>query len=429
MKTRKPIFWIGYGIIVASIISVIYMLIWNDTTYCYMPSRIYQLQYYMDYFGTNSTLFNPPPDHNASYYWYLSIFAKSLKITDAQYIYFIIQVIANGMVLMLYPLMFSKLFQGSDIVSFFSPFLYCINFAISMFYFKNDSYWSMGFSVSVGVPIVLIIWKYLNQKKNIYIWGVVLGILIGIGNVPRNHSTLVLLFLIIIMTFKVIFLFSKGICSRKQLFQIFVVCVICISGYSLFTRIIPNLYESVTGEKNFIFNIPAWHTVYISYGFEDNPFGIVYNDSCAAEYVASVDKSIVYLSKEYFDVLYSRLIDMWKTYPLYFIGSYLRKIFLCIQYTIKWSIYSWIIVIAGVVYLKRKGKIDQYLGIGLGMGLFVWLINMIFPLIAIPNKYAYSMGMFSGIHFGALWVMAFVIDHISQKEKLKRNGFINEEDV
>lgn len=42
---------------------------------------------------------------------------------------------------------------------------------------------------------------------------------------------------------------------------------------------------------------------------------------------------------------------------------------------------------------------------GIVLGLSSYVVNMVFPLIAIPNNYYYLMGMIASVHFLSMWVL------------------------
>lgn len=48
---------------------------------------------------------------------------------------------------------------------------------------------------------------------------------------------------------------------------------------------------------------PFWHSVYIGFGFVNNPYVSAYKDEVAVEKVKSIDPSVGYLSKEYESIL------------------------------------------------------------------------------------------------------------------------------
>ena len=119
-KKNKIIkWWIIYGLIWGCIVIII-SLLGEDKEISYMPIRIRYMQNMMDFFNGKSELWELR-SHNASYYFYLAIFAKCFNIQSPEKVFLIVQTLAAGINVVFYPIIFYYLFEYNKWIAMFSP--------------------------------------------------------------------------------------------------------------------------------------------------------------------------------------------------------------------------------------------------------------------------------------------------------------------
>lgn len=68
-----------------------------------------------------------------------------------------------------------------------------------------------------------------------------------------------------------------------------------------------------------------WHSIYIGMGVSPNPYGLVYKDSVARNYVRSVDPAASYMSPRYERILRDRVVTLVQRDPLFVLRQLLVK--------------------------------------------------------------------------------------------------------
>ena len=121
--------------------------------------------------------------------------------------------------------------------------------------------------------------------------------------------------------------------------------------------ILPQFAFKSVGYKQY--NFGPWHTAYIGFGFEENPYGIKYADEVAMQKVNSIDPAVYYSTTEsmdkYMAIIKAEYFKLYKENPEYFVASYIRKLKACINNSIN-SIFD-----------SNKNK---YLALALGLSCF-----------------------------------------------------------
>ncbi|NBJ96846.1 hypothetical protein D5282_05815 [bacterium 1xD8-48] len=385
-KKNKIIkWWIIYGLIWGCIVIII-SLLGEDKEISYMPIRIRYMQNMMDFFNGKSELWELR-SHNASYYFYLAIFAKCFNIQSPEKVFLIVQTLAAGINVVFYPIIFYYLFEYNKWIAMFSPVFWLLCEGPCLVYLQADTYWSLAWTVSMALPLLFILIKRKWDGISNLLYLLIL-IIMSVGNLPRNHSSLAIFAITIaVVGWKL---------KKKELENSFLygirkgsIVLVGIIAYCMLVSVIPKCYMQITGQEGLVSNYGPWHTIYISYGFEDNPYGITFRDECAKEKVNEIMPGTEYLSEEYFEILKKECFRMWKENPIYFIGSYCRKMLICIKTVLAKK--SNAISITVVVMIEVLKKIMGRKHIGLNhkqfflMAIFAFLIEAVFPLIAIPS--------------------------------------------
>lgn len=69
-----------------------------------------------------------------------------------------------------------------------------------------------------------------------------------------------------------------------------------------------------------------WHSIYIGMGISPNPYGLVYKDSVARNYVRSVEPAASYMSPRYERILRDRVVSLVQRDPLFVLRQILVKV-------------------------------------------------------------------------------------------------------
>ncbi len=309
----------------------------------YMSLRVTWLDYFISDLSKTGVYsgFHRLYDHNASMYFYLSHFAVFAKLNTA-YTFFYTQLIVVLGCVALYPSIFYRL-TGNIYVSLLSIFFFKLYNPFSL-YFLSDSYWIYGWTTFISLPILFFLFRDKWQKSN-WIW--ILGLIgvISVSNVFRANAGLsVIISLILLMFVKIIYPAIKS----KKLKPVIIgacVCLLIIFSNGFFTSTVPHIYQSATSQPECLPMKGPWHSLYIGLGWErGNPFGLEYADAygymnreyllydteegyyIGAESPAYIDE----VKKVYFDNVFSNLG--------YCIGSYIKKSFIAIINSIRFSL-------------------------------------------------------------------------------------------
>lgn len=367
------------------------------------------------------------PDVHISYYFYTSLYGLLTGQTQAEDICIQVQLIAFGIIFFFLPCCVARLFCSLRL-ALISPVLFFLliwQYFLHVFY---TDYWGMGWVIFLSVPFLYL---FLNSPGNsATLWKIfaALCVLVGIVNIPRAHSGIgIIIMVVLLMLYKVCCYNDDGICKK-------IICSVCVivlagSGYFLFTSMIPNVYLSVLGYDNSMTAVKvnkmgAWHTLYIGLGWDspasiapklsflasENPYNIIYLDECAMEAVSrenqiSIPESYIYIQEKlgytttakialsktytegYFDIVKKLYLEAFEEHPLWFIGSYIKKLCVCILMLLK-DTFAYIAFVFLVYFITRK-KHQVHFGNIVGKELYGVLVGLTFlgflpGLVAVP---------------------------------------------
>lgn len=187
---------------------------------------------------------------------------------------------------------------------------------------------------------------------------------------------------------------------RKISARIFFSILIILFSYRCLTNIVPNIYTYFGDDYSKMENMPAWHTLYVGLGWEENKYGITWNDACGTEAAQKIDPDVIPNSKEYHELIKQVYLSLVKEDPLYILQSYIRKMIACIKVNIN---YIWkspyflykgtLVFFAGILLLfnkfvlkkQKQFKANYILIFGT---IFCGIQSLVFPMIAtIADQY------------------------------------------
>lgn len=375
-------------------------------------------------------------DHNPAFYLYASYLGVLFGKTEAWQVFLLLQSGAAALVFLLYPVLIYKL-THSMLTACISPFLLKTFLGWILYEFKTDSYWSMAWIIVMGLPLLAV---YFREKHGWPKWAAFTGICLcmGLANLPRMHSSLGILLLLLVAIVREQFTLFKERRNRKTV--VLGCALLCISliSYSAFTGLIPKVYIAVTGQEGKIEDFGPWHSVYIGLGWEENKYSIEYRDEYANELVQSIDPTAEYCSPKYMEILKNEWFRLWREDPGYMIGSYFRKFKACVKLCLESPVYSHYdggFYLNGIMlglcllrYIFKRRKILLPWSPLIFGTLFCGLFSLVFPMIAMPRFY-YSLGSFAAygmlLTFGILAVTRSVIraaEDFSQKDPARIMG-------
>lgn len=343
-------------------------------------------------------------DHDLSYYLYLSYLGKFLGIRDAEQLFLVIQMLAWGSILLVYPALWYYLTK-TWLIGFFAPLATVIILRPMLWTFCNDSYWSMAWTVLMGIPLIAAFEKTYG-KNRAFSWGgyICLGLVIALGNIPRAHSSMGITVVFLAVLIK-LFIGRYGDIKNVSIRILFSIVVIMFF-YRCFTDIVPNIYTYLSGDSNVIENMPAWHTLYVGLGWEENKYGITLNDACGTEAAQKINPDVIPNSKEYHKIIKQVFLSLVKADPIYILRSYVKKMIVCIKVNIKYILKSpyfkykgelvcltAILLLFNKFVLKRQKQFKTY-GVLLVGTIFCGIQSLIFPMISMIGD-PYLAGSFA----------------------------------
>lgn len=403
----------------------------NNITNIYMNSRLYRLNQCIQQILAG----NQPQvmDHNPSFYFYASYLGVMLGKTEAWQVFLFLQSGAAVFALLLYPTLIYKL-TNTILPALASPFFLNTFIGWTIYKCKTDSYWSMAWIVVIGLPLLGI---FFREKCGWIKWVAFAGICLcmGLGNLPRMHSSLGIFLLLMTGLVKEYVIPLKKKRSQKAVFQVCTLLILVLVSYTLFTGLIPKLYLATTGQDGKIEAFGPWHTIYAGLGWEENEYGFQFNDGYVDEQAKKIDPSVVYCSPEYMDILKDEWFRLWREDPGYMLGTYYRKLMACLNLCLRYPDYAdydgghylkiFLLAVCILRYVCKRRKILASWGPLLLSALFCCLFGIVFPMIAIPYIF-YIMSSFAAngmlFVFAALAIMQGIIDaaeEFSRRDSIK----------
>ena len=358
-------------------------------------------------------------DHNPAFYLYASYLGAVCEKTEAMQIFLFLQLGAAAFVLLLYPTLIYKL-TNTILPAFASPFLLKIFVGWSLYEFKNDTYWSMAWIVVIGLPLIGIFWR---EEQGWAKWAAFMGVCLcmGLGNLPRMHSSIGILLLLLAGLIKEYIIPLKKTRNRKAVFQACSLLILTLLSYTLFTGLIPKAYLTVTGQEGKIADFGPWHTIYAGLGWEENEYGFRFNDEYVDGQAKKIDPSVVYCSPEYMDILRDEWFRLWREDTEYMLGTYYRKFKACLDlsipseygyYNLKFVISIFLLSACILRYVFKRKKILVSWRQMLFAAFFCCLFSLVFPMMANQHiKYRVGFVTACGMLFvfGSLSIMQSMV--------------------
>lgn len=361
-RNKKVLFYIFlliYGLVLSYIIVKSSRLAhpYGDLSNYYMSLRLDWLNMFINevkagglYTGLHRLF-----DHNASVYLYLS-YIGSLFNMDAAYTFFYIQLGFVFLCVAVYPFLIYRA-SGNKFIALMSIFFFKLFDPFCM-YIQNDSYWIYGWTAFISAPVFYFLFKEKWKNSN-YIWIAAMIFVAAVSNVFRGNSALVILFdIVLLLAVKVIYPAFKNK-KYKSVLVALAVCCIAYFGQNLFTSTVPGVYQSLTGQPRSLPLKGPWHSMYIGLGWEENPYGLEYIDSCGYKgrenllYDTSDGYYIGIESPEYIQAVKDAYFDTVLSHPAFFVSSYIRKFFTAIKTALSFSVINPVFLLDRYYYINK----------------------------------------------------------------------------
>jgi hypothetical protein len=170
-------------------------------------------------------------------------------------------------------------------------------------------------AIVATIPLFLYLSKIKKSTSYLVFFCLLGGIFLGISNHIRAHAGVGAFIFISIM---LLFYYRDSGTNKIAIILALIIGFFIPTYYTnlLFNK--RNIF--LTSQKNTTINIvyrPAWHSIYIGFGFIKNDLGIRYSDFSAIEKVRQVSPSSKYLSKEYIDVLKKEVFKLVFEHPYF----------------------------------------------------------------------------------------------------------------
>lgn len=378
-------------------------------------------------------------DFHIAYYFYIALYGFLTGQIQAENIYIQIQTAAFGVLFLTLPYCAVKSFHSLRLV-LVSPFLFFLLIWQYFLHVYYTDYWGMGWAIFLSLPLFFVFLKKCDTTAALWKAYIALCILAGVANIPRAHAGIGIITVAIFLMLHSIYRHMVWSVWQKAIRSVGVI-LLAGFGYFLFTSIIPNAYLSTFGYDHTTtatkeHKLGGWHTLYIGLGWDsptsispklsflarENPCDIVFLDECAMEavsrenhlavgpsysqvkdqfgYTSEAKKILVEeFTEGYFDILKKLYLKAFEEHPLWFIGSYVKKFFVCGLMLLK-DTFAYIFFI-GAVYFTMRKKYAIRIGGVVGKELYGVLVALIFfgllpGLIAVPS-HVYLLGSIAAI--------------------------------
>lgn len=344
-------------------------------------------------------------DHDLTYYLYLSYLGKFLGIRDAEQLFLVLQMLAYGGVLLIYPALWYYLTE-TWLAGLSTPIFIVLILRPMLWTFCNDSYWAMAWTVLIGIPLIAAFYKSYGEKKSLF-FGCSICVVIALGNIPRGHSSMGITIVFLAILLKV-FIARYRADVKKIGIKILLNIIMIIFSYQCFTNIVPNIYMKFSGQSIIMENSPAWHTLYVGLGWEENKYGIIWSDECGTEAARRIKPNVIHNTKEYHEIIKQVYLSLVREDPLFIVQSYSRKLIACIKISIKYILKSpyflfkkvlvcliFLLLLFNKFVLKRQRQFKEY-GVLLTGTIFCGIQSLIFPMIATIGD-PYLTGSFAAV--------------------------------
>lgn len=285
-----------------------------------MDSRVWQMDSYINDVFPKITANN---DHAIGIYILGRYVGKTLHLGGGVETFRFLSRVMIYLSILLFPILILRLFHNRA-AAYASPVLLCLFFYDFFITNYRDTYIVIGIcSIILAIPLILMLdcCPKGNARISIYIK---LTVIMSFSNIARAHTSLGLLIILICLVISDI---VKSVKEKKQSesLKYIIFLFIMLSVYNLFASIIPNILLVLLGQEKGHSSATAWHNIYIGFGFLDNPYNIIYSDSCIADKVKELYPDIIYLSDEYFAVCKHLVFELLLSDPFFCIKNVLIK--------------------------------------------------------------------------------------------------------
>lgn len=266
-------------------------------------------------------------DHNAAIYLYLSHIGAYLGL-DAVHTFYYTQLFLACACAAVYPAVFYRI-SGSILVAVASILFFKLYAPYSM-YLMNDSYYIYGWMTFISLPVLFFLFRDKWHRWN-YLWIAFLLAVMSVSNIFRSNAGLA-----IAVSLTALVLIKLVIPAFKEkkyagLAIGILICFMAVWGQNFFTSTIPHIYQDYTEQPEVLPMKGPWHSLYIGLGWEENPYGLQYQDGYGyknREHLLYDITEGYYLgieSPEYIEEMRAVYMDTVFSNPMFFIGSYIRK--------------------------------------------------------------------------------------------------------
>lgn len=225
--------------------------------------------------------------------------------------------------IIIFPILIQRIYK-CKIATYISPILLCFFFSDQLITVHQDSYVGIGICMVVlSIPMILI----LNQCESLFhkvqlLLGLI--VLMSFANIGREHTSLGLFFILIYL---IVLEMIRAVKNKRwlELVVYFALGLITPLSYNLCATTIPNFLLRINGQEQWLTSSTAWHSIYIGFGFFENPYNIVYLDECMMEKVREISPNIIYASNEYYDTCKELVMKLLNEDFLFCIKSFVMK--------------------------------------------------------------------------------------------------------
>ena len=350
---------------------------------------------------------------NQGIYYFVSHIAKYLNLTGNTatdiFLFFLLALGTSIAICSFFFLFKSWIFR---IVAFIGCFL-----SAKIAYICSDVYITYFFAVSSVIPLFILIKNRHLQSNLVWIGTLAFsGIVIGYSNFIREHAGTT------VFTFIFLWIALDKLLNNKQ--KVIYICLLCTSilipyAHQKNLTMNRNIFleqhskiRSFQETKNNIFVTPSipslckWHIAFIGLGYKENKYGIKYADSFGLLKAKSINPEVLYLSKEYDQILKHEYFSLLKSDPWFVFKVYFRK-FLSI---------GWLIcrhVLLGIIfYFFVKLSWREALPFCLAI-----LFGFIPGVFAVPNE-KYALGALSLSFLFGLYIIGLGIEKYRESSRI-----------
>lgn len=410
-----------YGLIVSSFI--VYPWYHDVNPIQYMPTRCRSMNLILqaDDYQSIANLLSSFFDHMTAYYFYGGLLGRFIGFSDAVDVFNFVWAISMTIVVVLMPLFIYKMFN-SVICTIFAPILWYMLVRSTTFTYKDDTSYFLAWPIFLGLPLL---YSTINLKDKYarLLFFLLVFLIIGISNIGRLHSGIVLLPVIIYCLWK-----NKGTWKNRLMPCLSVLLLSFSLLYFAFVTIIPNLFLQQYGINSGIrYFSGAWHTVYIGLGWahdgSDSSYltdksakHIIFLDECAFSFATNKNPNVELYSAEYMDILKQEWLRIAKEENSFFITSYSNKLLEGIKLTlgIHYRLVLSLIILFALIKkkddLKLSFRLQKWYYIAL---VYLWAVGLVYGLIAAPF-YGYLQGAFAAYNYFIFYLCLEALCHIEE---------------